>query len=488
MKKYLLIWWVWLLLTWILAYFLLSQDRFGFVSEWSKISNITSKVIDVFNLSESWVLNYIPKDFTQVIYISLDDRIQWLVTKTLEQKTIPSDIRAMLWKTSKIREIWAVQSGNVWYALVTAKDDVSPQDLIKELEAVAFFGTWLWDIEYRWEILNWRIFVYGSDESRNYIKNYSWETIAQNSDLKNYVSDVESWKINVAVFVKSDAKNVDLWSDYLSQYVWYMNYWVVVWSVSKDLIEWEGSVIYDKEFTIWKGYKFDPTLSKHFSDDNYIYIELWSILKLFGVDTTKVKPILLDIISNTHYGDIMSDEQLNKIIGVFEWNVWLKIWESSNMLGIWWELIFEKEEMFDILHTYFPILKQLITEAKITTWTILEIDEVNKYWFSVWIPYYSTEFVWDIYMIKQWGDAILSILWINPTEKWVTKEFHDDKTIFRLWMNFGKLMEWYKKIALMTQLPDDEEFINSMSFFTDKILQAYLTLWPTKISLKFKIQ
>lgn len=453
MKKYVLIGVLGLVISWVAAYF-------GIKYNFAASSN---------------VLNYVPNEFGQVFYLSVNKDLQDLLNDpstnflTWEYK----DILLQIDQVAAYQNIsWTNASS---FIVAKVKKDFNFDKAAK----IGFIQTWE---NYTYKDLGGWIYVYWEKKEVEYISNYKWWKIWDNKEIDWYINDITSNKYNVALFSKIDSSEFQFQNDVFSKYLKDMKYGAFVSHIGKEKNLGEINIIFNKDLEFLKDYSFSNALSEYVVKDTTFFLQLGNVVKMLWITNEQ----FMWFLGTMPIWQMMSKEDKDKLYNIFNWNIAAVIWSSDNILGVWAGLVFQSTDIYDLAQKYYPFLKDYVMAMPYFSGNTTEVAEKDKLWFQLKFPFMWWNINWNILLTKE-KNAILNIFDLNFNKKsdWVELP-HQDKSILNFYINFGKVIELYTKFA-GTMWWSDLELIQKINYFKDKNLRWTLLLNGNTATLKFNL-
>lgn len=428
------------------------------------------------------LLTYIPKDFWQVFYLSVDENIESLV-EDVSALWISWEYKDVLLQTNQIAAYQYISWDEILsFVLAKVKKDF---DVNKAFSA----GLLQTGDNYEYKELKKGVFVYWDKKSVEFISNYNGPKLDTNHDLNKYITLFSSKKNNIWFLSKIDTSSLsNTWNDLVSQYAWYLKYSVFVWTLWKEKSSWQFDILFNKELSLSKDYIFSNALAPYFNTWDLLFLQFGNITKLLWI-TKENLSMLLNNFATAQWIALPQDD-ITKLVDIFNWNVALKLWEASNVLWLWAWLIFENPAIYSVVYKYFPYLKTLISYNPMISWYVTELNETNKFWYKVRLPYMWSAIWWDVTLEQKDNNAMLSVFNANlkKTDKKDNKDLiFDDKTVTNFYVNFGKIIELYKRYSLLLWQESviDDKYI---WYFANKSLNWNVSIDANKLILKFNLK
>lgn len=455
-KKYLFFSIFGLIITWVLGYFLLNSRIFS---------------------QQQNVLSYLPVEFDQVIYLEADNDLRNLLLNSYSQQ-IPDSTKTLL---SWIDEISVYQYLTWWktieFFLVSLNDNF---DLDKFLEQNPDFQT-QWYVH---NVVSDNIIIYWSQESVDFFENYKWSKLTSADKIKPFI-DWATWKqYNFLYITIPDKEQIKANFWMFQNYVDKLQYWIFASHVWEDNNYWEIDVIFDDQLKLWENIDFQSKLSKYIDSNTIFFMEIGNLIKDFGISKSQIS-LWLSAFLNLYFPDMFLQSDYDKVVDAFDGNIAVDIAKADNMLWVGATIIFENQELYDVVNKFFPYLQQ--TLSSLWWFEVKTFESDNVFWFNLQLPdiYWTWTMQWDISFEKKNDNFILNVLWVNSSNIWDNFGLnYSKKTILTFYMDFSVLAELLNRYSLFFWNVSD--FTNELGSFKDKKLYWDLVLDNDRFVFKFE--
>ena len=472
-SKYIVTWALWLIFTIIAAFYVTKNISF---SQWESL------------------LNYFPKEFDQVAYFDINDNFKNFLSTAWNSRQLSWDIKDVLFS---LKEAWVYQFYTWWesknFMLFKVWSDFDREKATN----ILFIKTW---DNYTYENIEWSSYIYWKKDAVNYFFEHKDSNLSDNQRISNYVNQVKNWDKNILMLTNPNSKNIQV-SQTVKSYLQFMDYWVVVSKLSKSDANAKLQVLlndrFQQYFNLWENYNFSSNLSKFSSKNDYLFMEMWSLLDFIGISQWQVKAMLRWVISNYMWwsSSILNSSDFQNIADILKWNIALKLWQSSNILNIWWALIFENWNIYNTLYKVFPFTKNLVNN--IIKWNpninmenlnLNYIDEDNKFWLSFTAPYLKGAMETKFLVEQVNWKTFLNIM--NIDLKNINKNInlnYENDSIISFYLSPKNIASILKNYSAMAGF-DFSTIQNNFGFLLNKDIKGYLSINKDNVTLQFNLK
>lgn len=419
-KKYIIIWLVWIFLTIWFWFFLMNLH-------WD-------------DYSESALIEHIPWQLWQVFYMSVDDRIESLLELTDWQEA-----EEMIGVLDWINELAVFQEWDWVDAISFILVDVDRWFDIQQVEEIWF----LMEEWYDFQQIEWGVYVYWNQESISFFEDYDWKNLEELERTKNYVSTL--WKENnfwVLSAADADRMQQPTEQQLFQNYIDILEYSLVVGNISSQWWEWQISALFSKDLWVSDNISFQPEILENKKEWALAHIEIGSLFEFLWIDADEVAANvwLTWWMWMVWQPEMFSDEQIADIIRGLDNNISISLGQTSAGFWVWWEIIIDWIEFFDAVEwAMWDDIEQLVQQLGIGQ----DVD------------YYETENgFWVDVTITQWMPMPIS--WSIEFEG---KDWKTHINIFDPTINWDLLDMKYTENSLLTYYINLEDIVGLLRWF-----------------------